>query len=491
MINPIYNSIETSKSGSLIPVLFNGKTIESRYNPEREAENILKGIEKKYDFFILIGIGSGILLSQLLSKFPTSKIICVERTDSDISFLNQFQPVKLLQKNPNVIFTNFENLSQIILNNYLPAKHGDIKIIEQRAWVIENQDIYSQLKKNIEHSIRIISADYSVQSHFGKIWQNNIFNNLKLLSKCNFSDYNIDSKKNAYVVAAGPSLDYTIKQILSDNSPFIISTDTAYSTLLQQNIIPDIVISIDGQNVSYNHYLKSKISQKTLFMFDLSANNSAAKKIFNKNGKLLFYKSGHPLSELANSLSDSNIFSLYSGSGTITIAAVDLSIKLGFKNIFILGADFSYSDGKAYTKGTYLDGLYNLKSYKCLSSEYQFNKLMFRTELINTETPKKLTTEILEAYKYSLHDFLKQNNIEFILENGIYILKNNNSKSIKLINNNFSYSDFIEKIKKLSLNQLELPLLPFIAFLRHQNHLKNYTYDDLLKLAHSIIVSYN
>ena len=36
----------------------------------------------------------------------------------------------------------------------------------------------------------------------------------------------------------------------------------------------------------------------------------------------------------------------------------------GFRNIIIAGADFSYPDGKAYSKGTYLDSLYNKDSIK-------------------------------------------------------------------------------------------------------------------------------
>ena len=35
----IYKSIETAKNGSQIPVFQSGRTMESRYNPERDAEN--------------------------------------------------------------------------------------------------------------------------------------------------------------------------------------------------------------------------------------------------------------------------------------------------------------------------------------------------------------------------------------------------------------------------------------------------------------------
>ena len=47
----IYNSILTTKNGSTIPVFGSGKTAESKYNPQLEAQKIVDGINKNCDFF--------------------------------------------------------------------------------------------------------------------------------------------------------------------------------------------------------------------------------------------------------------------------------------------------------------------------------------------------------------------------------------------------------------------------------------------------------
>ena len=86
-MNSIYNSIMTTKSGSLIPVFQNGRTAESKYNPQLEAQRIVEGIEKKYDFFILIGVSSGILLKNLVQTFNDSVFFCIELSENDFSFL--------------------------------------------------------------------------------------------------------------------------------------------------------------------------------------------------------------------------------------------------------------------------------------------------------------------------------------------------------------------------------------------------------------------
>ena len=41
IIEAIYKEISEAKNGSLIPLLKNGSSIESKYNPERDAENLL------------------------------------------------------------------------------------------------------------------------------------------------------------------------------------------------------------------------------------------------------------------------------------------------------------------------------------------------------------------------------------------------------------------------------------------------------------------
>ena len=111
----------------------------------------------------------------------------------------------------------------------------------------------------------------------------------------------------------------------------------------------------------------------------------------------------------------------FSGAGTVTITALDIAVQAGFTDIMILGADFSYSDGKAYTSGTYLDTLYNKGSSKLAETEQTFSKLMFRTELLEITRNKK-TTQILQAYKGSLEKYLTEKNISFTKKNEVYEL---------------------------------------------------------------------
>ena len=501
-MNSIYSGIEEARNGTKIPVFLSGKTMESRYNPERDAQNMCMAVECQARFFLVTGIGSGLFIKLLADKFPDAKIIAIEHSAADISFLMQLDTVKALTNNPNIILSGIENLFENILNNYLPAKYGDLKILEQRPWLTENPEAVSKITETVNRAAGIVSADFSVQAHFGKLWLKNIMENSQLLEKlCQKTKQNDFLKisentlsKTAVVAAAGPSLDEFLEslndRLLSDY--FFIATDTAFSSLLKHNIQADFCISIDGQSISYNHFLHKLDSCNTIFAFDLCANSSAAKNLYDSGQKLFFFCSGHPLAAAINNSANHFLPELFSGSGTVTITAVDFAIKLGFKNIIIPGADFSYSNGKAYSSGTYLESLYNKGSSKIKNSETAFSSLMYRTPLTPLSS-KRLTTQVLNAYKISLENYLNSNNISFNLNKGYYRLSVPKDFNISLskAGADFSLSSFMNKLRSSNPCEAEIILLPYIAWLRNNPAYKNNSYDELLKLAFNTIVSYN
>lgn len=506
----IYSSILTTKSGSQIPVFHSGRTAESKYNPQLEAQRIVEGIEKKYDFFILIGVSSGILLKNLVQNFNNSVFFCIEPSENDYSFLFSSEnnlEIRKFMNHKNIHFCTFDKIESQLCQIYLPVKFNDFKIIETRGWSNENKKIIPKIYEKIQNAANLISSDFSTQAHFGKLWINNILNNLKLLSsqknRSNFTNQNKnlipDLKKTAAVIAAGTTLDNTI-QILQKkrDSFYIISTDTAYSSLIKHKIIPDVVISIDGQNVSYNHFLHNVDVSKTSFLFDLTSNYKASKYLFGKNSNIHFFAGGHPFSTLVQNFSDSFFPNLFAGAGTVTIAATDFAFKCGFENIQIFGADFSYQNGKSYTKGTYLDILYHKDETRIYNSEFLYDKLMFRSPLEhqNCKQDGSFTTKLLQSYKNSFESFIIQNKYSIKYENSIYYLtqKIQNTNKTDFITEffktqTFEYNNFINYIQKAAPENVETALLPLAAFFKI--NLKKNDFSEILKVAHSYIVEYN
>lgn len=498
--NSIYSQIILSKTGIEIPVLQNGKTVDSRYDPEKESLRMLETIKPDSHFIIVIGIASGTLINIILQNRPDTFILAVEKSQDDIDFLLQLKTVKQLSSQKRIAFCTITELENKIIELYVPSFYGNLQVIEQRGWSLENSDCIPLINQSINKATGIVSADYSVQCHFGKLWHHNILSNLKYIENSTYSK-TLPVEKTAIIFAAGPSVDKTIKSISSNSKDyFIIATDTALSILTSYNIIPDAVVSIDGQNVSNAHFihnLKYDLSN-TLFLFDLCANSSAVKTVINNNGNVCFFTSGHPFSEYLNRHFSLGLPYIFSGAGTVTISAVDFAIKAGFNNIHVAGADFSYLSGKPYAKGTYLDRLYNQKANKLNTIQKQFSSLEYRTELISKDD--SYTTQILQAYKFSFESYLKNNNLEFTKDKDIYKIKSTKSQSsvlkfpekiningatiLKELNNIYSSKKEPETFDSIyKLDETDILLLPLISWLRNNDNKERNNFKDFYEKA--------
>ena len=489
-MNSIYIDIELSKTGLKIPKFKSGKLIHSKYDPEREAINLVNNIDDN-SFYLVTGIGAGFFIKKLSEKYPNSKIVAIENLQDDIDFLEEHFNIISELKNKNVIITTTENLYDSLLQNYIPSIYPSFKLIEYRSWILENQDIYEKIQNITSEALKNIAQDFSTQAHFGKIWQRNIINNLKQIS----SDTEIifPKEKIAVVVAAGPSLDKKIAWIKENREKiFIFATDTAYKTLQKEQIFSDAVISIDGQNISYQHFLR-KINDKTIFIFDLCGNSSCIRKIKKNGNNIIFTTTGHPLITFAEQTqnTDYNFIFANAGTGTVTISALDFASKVGFNEIIVIGADFSFPNKKPYAKGTYLEDIYLSNNNRATTIEKNYISLMYRTEII--KDLKYPTTKILQSYKQAFQKWLEDNNYTFTQKDEMYYCKKETNKNSKLFKQQkFDFEKFCNEINKKNIDKLKIGLLPYISFLRLKDSKKNIksNFEELLNLAVKDIVRY-
>ena len=426
----VYSTIIEAKDKNLIPLCKNEESgqeisLHSKYNPTREAETFAAQVSEAA-FFIVLGLSGGYHIQKLGEKFPNAKIIAVEISDEAIDFLSQIPAVRKLQENKRIKITSIQNLSEILLSFYKPALHGNLSILSLRAWETFFTDEAALARDKITAALKLLSGDYSVQSHFGKIWHKNILSNLSLTGeilsqaqndKCAQNDvsakfpYKAEVKsKIAAVIAAGPSLDDDIRELKHNRTKyFIIATDTAFSALSKHNIQSDAVVSIDGQMISHEHFL-GNLNKDTTFVFDLCSPSSSVRKTLRFSKHVILAQTGHPLAQCASFYNGGqNFLHLEAGSGTVTIAAVSFAQALGFSNdkIQFFGADFSYIKGKPYARGTYLETRFYSLSDRFETAEKAYTKLMYRTPVIKI-SEDKITTEILESYRLSLADFMKK-----------------------------------------------------------------------------------
>lgn len=124
---------------------------------------------------------------------------------------------------------------------------------------------------------------------------------------------------------------------------------------------------------------------------------------------ILFFNGNHPLCMLAHmyyaaeNRDEPPLFPFFgSPEGTVTIAAVNFALKAGFMRIATGGADFCYTDGKAYTRGSYFDAAFGSLSTRLNTGEHLFCSLMYAKPLEEAALANKkrcFTTALLKAYR--------------------------------------------------------------------------------------------
>ncbi len=472
-----YTDILEAKDGSLIPVR-NGIAFHSKYNPIREGDGFASQCagSPTDSFFVILGLCGGFHVQALCRAFPDAYMLLVERSQEDISFLKKLPVVQDLLKNKHLLACSAEQVKSMLTTHFLPAEHAAIQVLSLRAWEQQFAEDAKAIKSCIQETLAEISADFSVQSHFGGIWQRNILANLKAASSFSPATISLDRSKKAAVIAAGPSLDESVEELLHHRKEYvIIATDTGYRALLRHGIVSDVAVSVDAQMISHAHFFDIR---KTHFVLDLSANPATGRKIASQTS-LQFVQTGHPLSAYASQCSQTALPLLQAGSGTVTIAAADFAIQTGFQQIVFFGADFGYLHGKAYARGTYLDDLYNNKSSRLNTSETQFDALLFRTPLVK-KSSDKYTSQVLESYGKSLDSYMGVNNFIKKADN-TYIRaekagqqkKQNEADLLKVTRFDFerfsrTYASELRRCPDTvsRSSPLWLTLLPYVAWLR-------------------------
>ena len=461
----IYSGTIEAKTGHLIPTYKSGKPAHSKYNPTGERLSIAE------DFFgciIVFGIAGGFHIKNLLANENIFKVIAVESDNESLDFCLSLETVKELSKNERVALCTMENFCQCTKENYIPSLHKKLSTLFLRSWHDELPDADARVNELLNKCLDSISADISVQAHFGKHWHINILSNLKHMSQSGFINTPVkipEGKTKAAIIAAGPTLDNSIEQLKWEKEcTYIVSTDTAYGTLLNYHIVPDAVVSVDAQQVSSEHFL-GITKCRTVFIFDISSNPETVRTVSEKGNKIFFIRSNHPL---ANLIADkAAIPYIESGSGTVTIAAADWARQQKFRQIEFFGADFAYSDGKPYCRGTYLEKKFYSSSSRISSSEEKYSTLMFRTDLEKTEKgllgklgKSAFTNKILASYGSTLLQWASKHNLK---QNGSVFTAisspiNSNTPTPSAFDFKAFISSYIEKVQSLADRMDEISL---------------------------------
>ena len=366
-----------SRSGETIPAWVDpGGTahpLHSIMDPRKEAKRLIDSVENQA-FLVLLGLGGGYYAEAALER---SRILLVIEYDiNGLAELLCHHDYAGLFGDPRfqlLVDPHDYELRQCMLNLYQPVLYGGIRVIPLRSRTSLDTKPFAGAGIAIEAAIERISADYSVQAHFGTRWFSNILRNLGPAEK--FLDA-IPPIRRAAVTAAGPSLGLQINRLIEKRKElFLIAVDTSLPCLLHAGLIPDAVISIDCQHISYYHFMDGLPAGVLLFL-DLASPPLLA----SGSKSPIFFSGGHPLTRYI-SRAWKALPELDTSGGNVTYAAISLAEQLGAREIELYGADFSYPGGVSYARGAYIYPYFGNRQNRFASMEAQASAFLFRTPL--------------------------------------------------------------------------------------------------------------
>jgi hypothetical protein len=384
-----------SRSGEIVPAIIDNegrsRPLHSTVDPKKEAVRLVSSFDRDESFLVFFGLGGGFHVAAALERPETGRLVIVEYGLAGLaelfsaldygSVLGDSRVSLLLDKDPAA-------LEAYILENYLPALSGGFRLLPLRARTELSPKEFLPAGDAVRRALERLSADYSVQAHFGGRWFGNILRNLKQAEE---PGPPLPRPRRAAVCAAGPSLDIQIPLLAEDlrkkpaQRPFLVATDTSLPALLRAGIEPGAVVSIDCQHISYYHFIGAGTRDgtgKTVSRFpgSLFLDLASPPPLARLSAAPCFFSGGHPLASYISQYWRP-LLPVDTSGGNVTYAALSLAERLGAERIDLYGADFSYPLGRTYARGTYIYPFFERRQNRRAPLEALHSGFLYRSPL--------------------------------------------------------------------------------------------------------------
>ncbi|MDF2845490.1 MAG: hypothetical protein K0R00_3916 [Herbinix sp.] len=351
------NSSETKDGNKAIVIMKDNNSIRlnSAYRPVNEAEEWAK----RFNFnnigvvVSMFGLGNGIFAKELLKEKNENDLLLIYEPSPEI-FLHtlEYYDITDLLQNKTVSISvegmNTQEYSTILyecvdytnLNSQIKCVHPQY----DRIFASEYADFIKLLEN---HRIRTV-VNKNTEAFWGITMTKNEIKNLKHVKRCNtLEDFinNFPAEVPAIIVSAGPSLDKNIDELVKAKGKAVIfAVDSALKYLLQRDIIPDFVVTLDATK-SINHFNDERFKKIPLFCKSMSN----PKLLDLHQAKKIFYSNESFLRTLFNKLDKRQ--TAFGVGGSVATAAFAICIMLGFQRIIMMGQDLCYHGETTHAGG--------------------------------------------------------------------------------------------------------------------------------------------
>ncbi len=441
-IKTIHTSpLSPNKEHSFDAKLFLNQYIDLIKKKEIDENNLF------YDKFIFIGTLLGVHLNDINKKIKAKSYLITERSIEIFRlslFLTDYTDLAANSKLFFAIEENETNLEKIIKEFLLYRYESNAFIKYEVA-----SDSHIEL---LESCTNIISGQSKLVYPYSEFLENYICS-MRNIKKLKTGILNISVPGRVFYdypimfIASGPSLGENINFIKNNKNRFlIISVLSSLKRLEKEDIIPDIIISIDGNKTVENSLPNNeKYYKNSLIIASISTHYDVFEKLNNDNCFLI-----------------QTHLSLFEKLGcvqgvSVGDSAIDIIKKLGFKTIYLNGFDAALDQDSGSTN----DNLhaYNIQKDLEITNILREDNIDYVNKVLNVKGNFKDEVVTTLYYKMIIDSFnditrdLRDKQI-YNLSNGAYL--NNsipldynklNLSKYEILNKNFIQ----EEIKKILL----------------------------------------
>ncbi|WP_410689394.1 motility accessory factor [Campylobacter lari] len=323
-----------------------------------ENLNLFNGEYLRYPILFFYGLGNGILYKALLSNPIRNHLIIFEEELEIIYLVFHYLDLSEEIRSEKIILFYMPNFN--LLANFLDQK-GLNTLLKLYDLHPKTTFYINNYKKNIlnTNTLLLKTIKYIVDikgnsplDSFEGITQllHNLPYQLANPSLKDLLKQRKDKIENAIVVSTGPSL---IKQLplLKEyaNKASIICADTAYPILAKHNIKPDYVLALERHDLVYQCFEQDnqEFDKDILFIIASVAHKSVIDVLEKTKKPYILVHRPLPFSKALH-MDDYG----YLGTGmSVANMAYELAIKLGHKNIILIGQDLAYDEnGNSHPK---------------------------------------------------------------------------------------------------------------------------------------------
>lgn len=386
--------------------------LNGKYEPQKAVEKWAGGFSKisSASVYVFIGIGSGIYVKELLKHCkkkvtviiyePSVHIFMKALQTMDFSYeIQNFKMIFLIEEYNSDLFEY--TLSQFMTYDRLSFfsffVHPNYAELFPKS-VLKCSKYANQLAASREvHKNTVI--------RYMGTFANNVLRNMRYLPfHCKARQLGgvIPTDIPAIIISAGPSLNKNILELKkAKNKAFFIAVDTAIKPLLNNGIIPDVFVIVDGLKPV------SLIQVDGVSDVPLVTPFVAAESVLEYHkGRKFFFNDGSVIPEFIYGMCGMPFEWVESG-GSVANNAFSLAVLIGFKTIIFVGQDLALTENKTHADGTFED--------KMKEEKFDTNLPCF-FEVESVDGGKVITRSDFDLYRLWFEEIIKSRKLDNVID---------------------------------------------------------------------------